>query len=873
MRIMADVNKRRRLAAAAAAGLATTALSVGLALVWSGPAHKPASRQADPALARLEVRVAGVDGKPAAGVALTLQAASEPLTLSTDRSGRALFPARKPGEATLIAALAGAARNGRELTLAGGATRVQVQLEPAATLQGAVVDDTGAALAGVALEARGGAAAGLVFAAQSDVAGSFSFSDLAPGSYTLQARASHHELAVLPSVTAPAAQALHVILQRTSELRGEVLDVEGKPAAGATVTLAGSGVWPPKKLATDPAGHFELNPIPAGIYELRATRGTFTSAPQEGVLVKPASEASVRLQLAPGATLRGRVVDAESGQPLVGVEITIGEDALASVPIAIRSATDGVFDVEGLRHLPHRVWVRAPGYVAIVGEPHLPGPDRQELALRRAATLAGRVVDELGQAVADAELEVTGSTEAGAPIHVSPPPSPGPARAPGLAGIQPPTALPPAGDNLGVTLGAVPPVPLFAPPASAGDSSAPPSAAFVSDATGHFHIEGVPAGRVQLVGRHAGFAAGRSPVRAVRAGQQIDDLSVVISRGGTLLGKLVDGRGFGVAGVRVQIELPGEPSPRVTLSGEDGRFQLDAVRGKCVVTAFPLDQPTVREQIEVATGQRQELVLALAAQSHVLTARVLDRRGFPIEGARVRVEGTGQHSPGVRSASSGADGRVRIQGLPPPPYRIEIEHPAYASARLASVSPEPDQEVSIELHPGVRVVGIVVDAMTNEAVPGAQVRLRGGAPSDGRTAPTNARGRFEFTNVTSGKYDVFVDHQGHLPARSSVLLSDADARELDPIVLRVAGMVSGTVVDRLGAPVLDAEVASGDPPGWSRAARTDRHGSFRITGVEPGDRQLSARHPRAGASAEPVPVRVYARQESPGVVLRLPGEP
>src|SRR5204862_5391639 len=103
--------------------------------------------------------------------------------------------------------------------------------------------------------------------------------------------------------------------------------------------------------------------------------------------------------------------------------------------------------------------------------------------------------------------------------------------------------------------------------------SADPAAAatpgFHSDATGHFRIEGVPPGRVQLVARASGFALGRSELREVKSGDDVAELRVVLSRGGTLLGRVLDGQGLPVSGVRVQVEVAGEPSARVTLSGDD----------------------------------------------------------------------------------------------------------------------------------------------------------------------------------------------------------------------------------------------------------------------------------------------------------------
>ncbi len=832
-------------------------------------ALRPALRHGgppQPAAVRLELAVQAPDGSPAAGAAASVRQAGHALrTARADAQGRVRLQPLVPGPAQLQLSAAGAARVARALRLRPGRNTLALRMQPEAALGGAVVDDSGAPLPGVQIEARTQDGPEPVAQVRSDAGGRFRLGQLAAGRYAVQARLAHHELAVLPAVVAPATQPLRIVLQRTATLSGQVLDVSGQPAAGATVTVAGSGVWPPKALTSDAGGRFELTPIPAGVYELRATRGTLTSAPREGVLVQPAAESRVVLELEPGARLLGRVVDAESGDPLGGVRVVVGEDALTATPISTQTDARGEFTVEALRHLPQRLWLSAPGYVAIVGALYTPRPERQEITLRRAAVLSGQVVGEHGEPIAGAELEVTGTAEAGGPIHVSPPQATA-AAATHPPGAQAPAA--PASDNLGVTFGAVPPVPVFAPPGST--AGALPVPGFASDADGRFRIEGVPAGRVQVVARLAGYAPGTSAPRRVRAGQQLEGLRIELPRGGTLAGRVLDAQGQPVAAVRLQIEVEGERAARTTLSGQDGRFLLEAVRGKCVVTAFAPDAPALREQTQVGSGERRELLLRLASSGRPLLGRVHDARGFPIEGARIRVEAVSPRSPGERSAISVADGSFRVEGLAAPPYRIVVEHEAYAPTRMGPLSPGPEQEVSIELRPGARVWGTVIDAMTNEGVANARVTLRGKGHAR-HAGRTDTRGKFEFKNLIAGKYSGFIGHSGYVPERFEAVAGEGETRELDPLPLHPAGLVSGAVVDRLGAPVFDAEVALGDPPTWGHSVRSDRHGVFRLQDVAPGERTLSARHPQAGASARPTPVRVYPRQESPGVVLRLPG--
>jgi hypothetical protein len=850
-------------------GLALAAVVLGVVVLRWWKTEEP--REAVEA-AFIEVLVTTPQGDPAAGASIVVDAPPAPRELQSDAAGRArVGPLTPRTSVQLHVTWKRAARHDRRILLSAGSNQTLVQLEPAAELNGSVNDETGAPLAGAVLQARRESSPSpspslATFDARSDASGRFRFEHLPPGTYAVQATADQHELAVLPSVTAPGSEPLQIVLQRTAALRGEVLDDQGKPAGAATVIVAGSGVWPPKSLDTDAHGRFELSPVPGGVYELRAKRTTFTSAPQEGVIVEPGATAYVRLALEPGAALRGRAFDAETGTALRGVAVTVGEDALSSVPSHATTAADGTFAIEGLRALPHRLWMHAPGYVPIAGDPLTPRDQSYDFPLRRSAVLAGVIIDEADQPVANAELEVTGTTDAGQPVQVSS------VVAPTLALGRPAMPLiPPSADSLGVTQGAVPKVPLIALPGAAADPRAlTQDLGFRSDAAGNFRIEGVPPGRIQIAARRSGFAVGRSAPRDVRSGDQIADLRIVLPLGGTLLGRVLDPRGFPVASVRLQLDIAGEPSARVTLSAGDGGFEFAAVRGACTLTAFPLSGAPARQDLQVASGERREVSVVVGGETRALAGRVVDARGFPIPGAVVRVDLEGSQSSLARSANSAGDGTFQVTSLPPPPYRVQVEHPDYATIQIRSASAASGEELTITLRPGARVTGLVLDQMSNDGIEGASVRLRSAGSKEPLSARSDARGKFEFHNVSLGSYEVFADAPQHTSARGKVAVSEAGTRELDPLVLQPAGSVSGDVVDRIGAPVFNAEVALGQPPAWTKSIRTDHRGHFSLNGVTPGEHRVSARHTKAGATGVPVPVRVYPRQESPGLVLRLP---
>jgi len=627
------------------------------------------------------------------------------------------------------------------------------------------------------------------------------------------------------------------------------------------VVAAGSGLWPPRRLTSDDEGRFALSPLPAGVYELRASSADAVSAPREGLLLEPASALDVELPLIEGARLAGRVLDEDDGRPLAGAELEVIEDALTATPAHTVADAEGRFSVSPLRAVRQRVWVRAPGYVPLVGASFVPGKSSQRITLSRSGTLEGVVVDEDGAPVAGAQLEVIGKTARGASIHVV-----GPALELGATSVPPP-----ATDNLAVTRGPVPKVPLVPVPVAVGDD---PGAllgglGFLSEAGGRFRIEGVPAGRLELVARMLGYASSHSGALELGSGKTLTGLRVVLARGVALAGRVVDARGFPAPGVRVELVLQGEPLARVTLSAADGAFGFEAVRGQGMLSAYPSGAPLVQQAVDLRGSGRQEVTLRLGGDTRSLQGRVVDARGFPIESAVVRVRALDPHSPEARAVTVGRDGTFAVSGLPAPPYRVEAEHPSFATTVLASVSPALDSELRVELRPGASLRGEVRDGLDSEPIAGATIQLtrKGQAPSE---VLTDASGKFELRNLSADNYTLIVRHPPHVAARLEVALRSSEERVLDVLSLQPGGELSGDVVDRFGAPVGGAEVALGEAPQWAGGTRTDASGHFKLSGVTPGEQPLWARHSQAGELTSPVRVRVYERQESPGVVLRLP---
>jgi hypothetical protein len=134
-------------------------------------------------------------------------------------------------------------------------------------------------------------------------------------------------------------------------------DATGKPLPDARVSAMRRGRTPGSDALparTGPDGRFTLEAEP-GEYRLYASAEAYTNAVAE-VTVGEAGAADVRIGLAQGASIAGRVLDAQ-GRPAAGARVSVTEAGTGrwrpSQLVAVLS--DGSFRIDGLERQPYTV--------------------------------------------------------------------------------------------------------------------------------------------------------------------------------------------------------------------------------------------------------------------------------------------------------------------------------------------------------------------------------------------------------------------------------------------------------------------------------------------------------------------------------------
>jgi protocatechuate 3,4-dioxygenase beta subunit len=459
-------------------------------------------------------RIVDGGGRPLAGVALRLlpeERPATPLLRQTDPTSRAATAARSAadGRFELLARAAGRFRLDAEragfvprsvsgIALSGSA-RLELgdlMLDAAVALAGTVVDEQARPVVGATVEARAPATAVWRSRAATDGQGSFALAGL-PAGEPLEVTVRHPDFvpARLADLAAPA-EGVEVVLRAGAVLSGRVVDASGRGVPEAVVLASvtarpgegtGAAAGPPEvdQRGVDPEGRFRFADLPAGTATVRASAPGYQPADRAGVEIDAAAPVGeeIELVLEPAAALAG-VVRAPDGAPAAGARVTVLRPASAA-PAAASAFADhgGGFRLDGLEPGPIEVMAEHDHWRSAVRSFDLAlGENRVELILLPGLTVSGRIVDERGAPVAEAEL-------AAAPV------------APGTA---------PAGARLRTAR---------------------------SSADGSFEVRGLQPGRLELVARATGFV----PVRAELAlGEgSLAGIEVRLARGGSIHGRLL----------------------------------------------------------------------------------------------------------------------------------------------------------------------------------------------------------------------------------------------------------------------------------------------------------------------------------------------
>lgn len=199
-------------------------------------------------------------------------------------------------------------------------------------------------------------------------------------------------------------------------------------------------------------------------------------------------------------------------------------------------------------------------------------------------------------------------------------------------------------------------------------------------------------------------------------------------------------------------------------SDEAGRFTLEGLHeGEWKLRAEAKNAPACTPQQIHVPGQNGALVLTLAAGCSV-SGVVVDPKGAPVRGARVRADPENDASSSFVfnlnknfSATTGAEGKFELGGIPPGPMKLAASCDEWAAAETQKLDLVPGQKLEglqlVMRTPG-RIVGLVLDR-AGHIDGGRPVSMNGGENGSWHQTTSDSNGRFEFEKLAPGEYHVY----------------------------------------------------------------------------------------------------------------------
>lgn len=781
----------------------------------------------------------------------------------TDRAGGFVLQAGQGEQGRVVADATGYLQSGEtRFRFAGdGRPGPIIALEPAAAIEGTVTDAAGrgvpAAVVGIAVRRNhpgmvrieiGGAPSP---EAVTDEQGRFRISKVDTSSnYDVTASADGYvrgKVAVIDLVPGRTRTDVQVQLDAGVQAGGTVLDPDGEPVAGALVSLSRSagrrmggmmildGSEPEAAEGfSGEDGRFQLTGLPPGSVEIKISRKGFAVLKRDGIelVAGPDGVDLGEFTLAPGGLVQGMVVDTDN-LPVEGARIRVatgggmGMMTFSSGPVSDTepdavTGPDGWFALEdqpltGKLNLNVDRTGFLRGGAAV---PEVPTLEPLTITLEPSLTFSGVVLDGEGEPVPGADLNLTRSMTSGA------------------GGMQ---------MKMVMVEGST------------------------ADAEGRFEYDGLEPGKISISGSAPGFQETRIDGIEMVKGEDRTGFELPLTPGAVVIGRVLAPDGEPAIDAAVAIVQEGgeerfSQGPGRTATDGGGNYRLENVPpGPVSIEATHESYVRTVRDIEATEGINS-LDLQFEGGQQV-TGMVTGPDGGPVPGATVRLDSAGRGWGGPQ-ADTGTDGGFTLEGVSDGQYTLTAGAEGFAP-------PEKPESVQVAGQP---VTGITIRLQATAAITGTVTGLE---PSDYSKVEVNAfggPGQFGDARVDSkGRYRIEGLGAGTYTLRGSVGRSGNQAKAqavLEPGQQEaVADLAFGQGVTLSGKAFIGDQpfsgamvAANGADVAHSGYGETESDGSFRLSGLKPGNYDVEIRQWKTGISHRES-VEVTSSRE---IELRIP---
>lgn len=711
----------------------------------------------------------------------------------TDPSGNFVANGLAPGNYT-VSVFAIDFQNGSvgAVVVSGQSTPVAVQLQP---FPGRITGTVTPILTNTVVELRDSNNV-FVDSFLTNPDGTYSFENLAPGTYTVTASAQNFASAQGGATVISGGTTVVnlTLIPNPAIVSGQITQPGGAPIPTAVVQLLDQNGILVATGSADSSGIYTIGNVPPGSYTVVASAPGFGQQIQ-GITVGPGQllpDVNFVLTANPGS-VTGVVTDRVTGDALGGASIVI-LDATTQLPVATTTASNsGGYVIGDLAPGTYIVTASLPNYTTEqVGVIVLSDQSSTaNLSLQpNPGTIAGAVVDTNGNPVTGNDIQIVVLNENNVVVATQ-----------------------------------------FANP------------------DGTYQVPQLPPGTYFVTASAPNYAS--STVSAiVTAGQTVPVTNVLTPNPVNVTATvLILGTSTPVAGSLVQVRLPSNiviASGTTDANGLVTFTQLPA--GTLIITADAPGFGTDSKSVVANPGESLTVALFLPDDPGQVVGIVTNlATGAPIPNATITL--TDSTGVIVSTAVTDTAGRYTFTGVTPGPYRVTANATNFGpEISGVTVAPNVISNVSFALQPNPGVIqGTVRDFVTNLPIPNATITIRqfsGDGPII-TTTLTDENGFFQTTQLSPRSYVVVASKEGYSTATVSAEVASNSVTSVELFLSPNPGAVQGTVRDAATSqPIPDTLVRVVNNQGTIIAfIHTDSNGFYYLGGLAPGDYTVVAVNP------------------------------
>lgn len=391
---------------------------------------------------------------------------------------------------------------------------------------------------------------------------------------------------------------------------------------------------------------------------------------------------------------------------------------------------------------------------------------------------------------------------------------------------------------------------------------------------GSFSLRGVRPGPAILTVTAEGYLPYRFDLGELGDGFERTGLVARLEQGNVVAGFVQWPDGEPVAGAVVRISQTrrvfgdfSAPVPHAeVLSGADGSFTFPGLtEGVCDIAAsaiHPDDQPDptsklsrlkakkiprwIARQADVEPGNRG--VSLTLTEGEAVQGRVQDDLGKPIKNFSVVATPTaegllfaGSRRP-IRARFSDENGSFALEGLLDGTWDIRVNATAHAESPVQSAEIPVGRVLKFVLPRAATIAGVVLDP-SGEPISRAEVEISEG-PGSNDTEKANSEGEFKAVELKPGRVGLTATAEGYASSEEVFVdVAAGDDRDGVTLMLRPGAIIRGVLHPEV-EPRSGRSVRLMGPEG--ARTTTDSSGSFRFDSLDPGSYTLELREDSSG---------------------------